>query len=674
MRPWRRALMALGLATMAAVTAAPPAALGQSRSSYVINLRETQIQAFAEQVSDITGRTLILDPAVRGDVTVISSEPLSPDAVWQLFQSVLRVYGYAALKSGDAWRIVPQEGVGSGAALIGEGRAGSEDFVTRLVRLRRLPSEEAARVLEPLVASFGRLEALSRPNAIVVTDTAANASRVAELAQRLDDQPGQQTASFRLRYAGAREMARAVSDLLGQDGALAGVAADERSNTLLVRGETDQIEQVRDLVASLDRPSGVAPQVQVFRLRNGDAEVVAKVLRGVLGLGSTATNPAARSLAGLDGGGGVRGGGPVGMAERVAQLAGGGGDDGGVAFSEGGGGGDVGGDLAIEPAAELNAIVARGSPAAIAEIGRLITQLDVRRPQVLIEAAIVEISGDAAEQLGVQFGVGAAAANTSGGFAANSATLTGPSLRGLLGALGVPVAAAIGGQGLSIGFGVGDDFAVLIQALAQSSRANLLSTPSLTTLDNQPAEIVVGQNVPFLTGTFTPSGQSNDPFSTIEREDVGITLRVVPRVHEGDVVRLEVMQEASSLTGPVAGAADLVTNRRSITTTVLADNGGTIVLGGLITDNRLSQDSKVPVLGDIPVLGRLFRSDSESVSKQTLFVFLRPTILRNRADVKRAADLKYDRLRQVQNQPLTDGSLLVNRAVRTLPLELNGLY
>jgi general secretion pathway protein D len=230
-------------------------------------------------------------------------------------------------------------------------------------------------------------------------------------------------------------------------------------------------------------------------------------------------------------------------------------------------------------------------------------------------------------------------------------------------------------DGLSGNVGIGNNFSILVQALGQSTKANLLSTPSLTTLDNEAAEIVVGQNVPFRTGSFATDGNSINPFTTIERQDVGITLRVVPRIHQGDVVRLEVSQEVSSLVnGTVAGAADLITNRRSIQTTVLADNGETIVLGGLITDDRTSTRTQVPVLGSIPVVGELFKSRRENQTKRTLFVFLRPTVLRDRAAARTATDAKYERLRGGEAALDRRGSLLLDPPGPRLTAELPGIY
>ncbi len=298
----------------------------------------------------------------------------------------------------------------------------------------------------------------------------------------------------------------------------------------------------------------------------------------------------------------------------------------------------------------------------------------MRRPQVLIEAAIAEVTGDAADQLGIQFGAGNAAVfgRPEGG---TSFTNTGVSLGSIVQALlpGSAVATALLSNGLSVGGGSRGEFSVLVQALGASTKANLLSTPSITTLDNEPAEIVVGQNVPFRTGSYGTSGNTLTPFTTIERQDVGLTLRVVPRIHEGDTIRLEVAQEVSSLVGNVAGAADLITNRRSIQTTVLADNGDTIVLGGLISDDRTQVKSQVPVLGDVPVLGNLFKSRSTEQVKRTLFVFLRPTILRDRASVAAAAEAKYGRIR-AQEAGEASRSLLLHPPAPRLPVKIEGLY
>lgn len=620
----------------------------QGTPTFVINLRDTALQAFSEKVAEITGRTIILDPAARGQVTVISAEPLDADGVWSLYQTALRGAGLAAVRLGNVWRVVPQAGFGGAAR--GPAGGGSQDFVTAMIPLQNLSSAEAQRVLRPLVANFGTLEALQQPNAIVIIDTSENVRRISDLLRDLDTRPARDIRSVRLKFAGAEDAAQILQQLLQSSDASgrprgAQIAVDQRTNTLLISGDPGEVIDALQVAESLDTPSGTKPTMRVFRLRNGDAETVAEILRGLVGGSAVASNPVAQALATSNGQN------VDGVPDPITAP----------------------GAVSIQVSKELNAVIARGAPVAVSEAEALIAQLDIRRPQVMIEAAIVEISGDTAEQLGIQFGAGAAA--PEGRFAGTSFSLTGLSLRGILTALGVPAAIGLAQEGFSAGFSVTDNFSILIQALAQSSRANLLSTPSITTLDNQSAEIVVAQNVPFLTGSFSPSGNSGDVFSTVEREDVGIILRVVPRVHDGDTVRLEVSQEVSSLVAAnTPGAVDLITNRRSIQTTVLADDGGTIVLGGLITDNQISSDSKVPVLGDIPVLGNLFGADQASRTKRTLFVFLRPTILRDRFSVAANTRSRYNRVRNAQTEPLATGSPLFNGAQHTLPLEIEGIY
>ena len=673
--------LAVALSSVAA-TAQTAAPVPRARiSDVIVNMRDVEIAQVAEQVSRITGRTLILDPAVKGTVNVVSAEPLSPDGVWDLFRSVLRVYGFAAVRSGAAWRIIPQAAAIQGGAIAAAGpnAARAADIVSRVIPLRNLPSDAAVRVFRPLVASFGSVEALVSPNAIVVTDYAENVRRIERLAAQIDGGGGSAFESLSLRYASAKDVGAAVTRILG-DGTTPGspkVAVDERSNTVLVRGDARALAEARRMAALLDKAGGATPTTRVFRLNFADAESITNVLRGLTGQPPAASNAVARSLSRARStlGAGATGTGSSGLANSINGLAQNGGPvlptATGAASGTGAAAGVQTDDLSIQPAPELNAIVVRGTPAVIATIAGLIDQLDVRRPQVLIEAAIAEVTSDVAEQLGVQFGAGKAAVigGVSGG---TSFTNSGLSLGSIVSAL-LPGTGAALSTGLSIAGGSVGNFSVLVQALGSSAKANLLSTPSITTLDNEPAEIVVGQNVPFRTGSYGTAGNTLTPFTTIERQDVGLTLRVVPRIHEGDSIRLEVSQEVSSLVGAVSGAADLITNRRSIQTTVLADNGDTIVLGGLISDDRTTVKSQVPVLGDIPVLGNLFKSRQTERVKRTLFVFLRPTILRDRASIVAAADAKYSRLR-AQEAGDPERSLLLHPPALRLPLEIQGLY
>lgn len=653
----------------------------------VVNMRNVEISDLADQVSRITGRTLILDPNVKGTVNVTSAEPLTPAGVWELFQSVLRVHGFATVRSGRAWRIVPQ----ANATREPGGRAVSgQQVVTRMIRLRNLSPEAAARIFKPLVAQFGSVEAVASPPAIVVTDYADNISRIVQLAQSLDSGGGASFDTISLEFANAKDVATALRGMLGEGGEAGGttrVVADERSNVVLVSGDSRAIVQARRMAKVLDQPGGAAPTTRVFRLKNSDAESVTKLLQGLMGGRSDANNPVAATLGASqslssDGDDG-RFSSPSGIASLTNNPASGRGNSGSMdrpgspsstaSNASSTSQGFLTDSLAVQTSPELNAIVVRGSPSAIAAIEPLISELDVRRPQVMIEAAIVEITGDRAEQLGIQLGLGAAAAAVNNSAGTSFSNLSLP-LRDILTVLGAPAGVGLARDGFTGNFGSRGDFGILVQALGQSTSANLLSTPSITTLDNAPAEIVVGQNVPFRTGSYATDGNTTTPFTTIQREDVGITLRVVPRVHDGDVVRLEVSQEVSSLVGSVSGAADLITNRRAIQTTILADDGQTIVLGGLISDDQMQVKSQVPVLGDIPILGELFKSRRNSKTRRTLFVFLRPTILRDKAAVAAAAASKYDRLRGAESALSDERSLLLQPPQARLPVEVGGVY
>ena len=648
--------------------------------TYVLNLRDADIKSVAEEVARITERTIVLDPGVTGQVTVLSSTPMDRDQIWELFQSVLSVNGLAALPSGNFWRIVRQETVREGGGLVQPGQSpGRLDVITRLVRLNTFPAATAAEAFRPLVASFGYIAAVPDTNTLIITDTADNVAKIEAIARSLDTGGARDVYTIPIRNADAREVAIAVEAVLGEPQGSGGprLTVDSNANMLLLRSDVATRDLVLRIVSDLDvkgRPQNSTVLVtHVYRLRFADATSLANVLRGLVGGGGAVTNPVALALND-----------PTVPVDAAADTA--------VPLTETpdvrlytppAGGTALGDIVTIEPVLETNAIVVRAKQSVQADIAGLIAELDQRRPQVLIEAAIVEVSGDISEELGIQLGFGKT--TPPGGFAATSFSNSGPALKNILSLLGVSAANALAPGGLSLGAARQDDYGILLQALGQSTKANLLSTPSITTLDNQPAEIVVGQNVPFRTGSFSTDGTGTNPFTTIERRDVGITMNVVPRVNQGDVIQLDVSQEVSSLTNTtVAGAADLITNRRSITTTVLADNGGTIVLGGLISDNRTMAGSEVPGLSRLPILGGLFRNKSEARHKQTLYVFLRATILRNRTDVAVVADKSFQRLRAIEVDPPTlsfrnpnttaPSSKPARRPPRMLPVEIDGLY
>ena len=611
---------------------------------YTINLRGADISVLAEQVSEITGRTLVLDPGLSGNVSVISSEALTEAGVWALFQSILRVRGFVAVESGVVWEVVTEADARSKGMALDNALAGSQDVVTKLLALDRLPSAEAVRVLRPLVAQEGYIEALTDPNAIIITDTQANVNRIVDIARTFDSGTILRTEVIRFSYADAPAVLLALNEVLGTSGTGARLSVDPASNILLVRGTESDIDQIRDLARSMDVAPRTNPQAasrtHIYKLLYADAEVVAEIVSNTLRGGTDITNPVAASVE--DGADGTAPPVPEGPAPEVA----------------------------VQASTATNSVIVRGTSRQIDEVVQIIRALDQPRAQVMIEAAIVEVSGDVAERLGVQLGIGPEQAST--GIAATSFSEGGASLGSVLAALGVPQASALT-AGLTAA-GTTDNFGILVQALSQSTNANLLSTPSITTMDNKAAMIVVGQNVPFRTGSFATDGNTVAPFTTIERRDVGITMEVLPRVTSNGIVRLDISQEVSSLVNTnVQGAADLITNRRVIETTVQARDGGTVVLGGLITDDQQNVRSKVPVLGDVPVIGGLFRAKNNSQTRRTLFVFMRPTVIDSSHKAQAVATRQFRKLRAADAAE-PPRSLLKERKVQKLPLEINGLY
>ena len=625
----------------------------RAQETFVINLRDADISLLVEQISEITGRTLVLDPGLVGEVTVVSAEALDKEGVWSLFQSILRVRGFVAVQAGSIWQVIPEAEArtASGPNVGEEVIAGSQDFVTEMLRLNRLPSAEAVRVLRPLVAESGYIEAVEDPNGVVITDTRANVDRIMAIARSFDGDALVRSEVLRFRSADAVTVGSAILEVLGQAGTGARLSVDAGSNLLLVRGTPEDIAEIRSLAIAMDVAPSKDPReavaTTVFNLQYGDAQIIADIIKGTVGDATDITNAVAADV-GAQSAEATSDGQFVPLNRVVAPDA-----------------------VNITASVETNSIVVRGTAAQVQEVGQLVHALDVRRPQVMIEAAIVEVSGEVAERLGVQLGLGPNVPN--GAIAAsNFSNGGGVSLGSVLAAVGVPAGSALS-TGLTLGAG-GNDFGILVQALSQSTSARLLSTPSVTTLDNEPATIVVGQNVPFRTGSFATDGNTATPFTTIERRDVGITMNVVPRITAGGVVQLVIEQEISSLTNAnVEGAADLVTNRRVINTTVMADNRGTVVLGGLITDDRINGSSKVPGLGDLPVVGELFKSRNARNTQRTLFVFLRPTILRSREDITEASSRRFNRLKAADaaQQPRT---ILKKQEVQQLPLEIQGLY
>ena len=587
-----------------------------------LNLKDADIRAFVTQVADITGYSFVVDPRVKGKVTVLSSAPMNKDEIYDLFLAVLQVHGFTAIPGEEVIKVIQQVDAKQNAEnLTRFEETPSEQLITRVIPVNNANALELVPILRPLVAKYGHLAGVAAANALIVSDHRNNIERIEEIVRDLDSPSEYEVEVIQLDEAWVGDMVTLLQELAPDELGRAGgggespsrkfsVTADERSNRLILRGDKNFRDKMRNLIRQLDQPSASGGTTKVVRLNHADAKNLTEILEGVMG-------EVVREVEGEGGGGG-------GSSRRNST--------GFSVFADEG----------------LNALVLRGEPSMMQEAEMIISQLDVRRAQVMIEAAIVEISDQLGEDLGVQF----AAADEGGGSTpviGSNFNNVGNSIGDVIGAILEEslIAPAVGG--ITIGAGQrnedGITWGVLLQALSTSAAANLLSTPSIITLDNQESEIIVGQNVPFRTGEQATAGDGlSNPFTTIERRDIGLTLKVTPSISDDGLVRLVVEQTTEDIADSVEDASDIITNKREIKTTVLADDGETIVLGGLINENVRISKSKVPLLGDIPILGRLFSSTSERREKRNLLVFLRPTIMLDKATSAEVTDDKYSGL------------------------------
>lgn len=583
-----------------------------------LDLRDADISALIATVAQHTGKNFIIDPRVKGKVTVVSPNPMEPDELYDVFLSILQVHGLAAIQVDNVIKIVPdvkarQEGTTSDlSSLTGD------EIVTRVIPITNVQAAQLVPVLRPLVPQEGHLAAAPATNALVISDRAANVRRLARIIQQIDQASDAEVEVISLKHAAAGEVVRVLTALskdTPQQGAqrTPTVIADERTNSVLIGGEPGDRLRMRALIAHLDTPTETSGRTQVVYLHYAKAEELVKVLTGIA---EQTVDPK--------------------QANTPTQGA----------------------DVSIQADVSSNALVITAPPDVFRSLQEVIRQLDIRRAQVMVEAIIAEISLDKARELGVQWAIDGSEGGNSGVLSGTNFSAGNSSLIDIAGAVREGNIPNIGdGLGLAIGR-LGSsaiNYGLLLRALANDASTNILSTPSLMTLDNQEAEIVVGQNVPFVTGQFTNTGAaagSVNPFQTIQRQDIGLTLRVTPQINEGNAVQLEVEQEVSSIAQSAATAADIITNKRSIKTTVMVEDGAVIVLGGLIDDTLQVTNQKVPGLGDIPLLGRLFRYDKTQKVKRDLVVFLRPTIVRDDALQARLTGSKYSyiRARQLQRQ------------------------
>ena len=609
----------LFLRTLLLALLLPLAAVAQeSQGTWRLNLKDADIRAFVTQVADITGYSFVVDPRVKGKVTVLSSAPMNKDEIYDLFLAVLQVHGFTAIPGEEVIKIVQQVDAKQSAESLGRfTEIPSEQLITRVIQVDNANALELVPILRPLVAKYGHLAGVAAANALIVSDHSSNIQRIEQIVRELDSPAKYEVEVIQLQEAWVGDLVTLLKELapdeLGKGANEAArkysVTADERSNRLILRGDETFRDKMRSLIRKLDQPSATGGSTQVIRLRHADAKTLTDILKGVMS--------------------GIAPQGGEGAAGQGAQR----------------------GTFSVFADEGLNALVVRAEPSMMQEVELIVSQLDVRRAQVLIEAAIVEISDELGEDLGVQLVVGDESGNSTPVVGSNFGNV-GRSIGDVIGAILSDQVIAPATGGLTLGAGQRDEdgitWGILLQALSTSTAANLLSTPSIITLDNQESEIIVGQNVPFRTGqTTNTSAGLNNPFTTIERRDIGLTLKVTPSISADGLVRLVVEQTTENVADSIEDASDIVTNKREIKTTVLADDGETIVLGGLITEDYRINRSQVPLLGDIPYLGRLFSSESETRVKRNLLVFLRPTIMLDKGDTVAATNQKYNGLWEV---------------------------
>jgi len=584
-----------------------------------LNLKDADIGAVITTVADVTGKNFIVDPRVKGKVTIISSRPMDKDAIYQVFLSLLSVHGFSAVESGNVVKILPDANAKQNALPVIDDTS-HEDMdavVTRIIELRNVSAAQLVPILRPLVPQQGHLAAYVPGNILIISDRAANIQRLVEIIDRIDLPNNDEIEIISLKHASATDIARTLTTLnqsskaagrqenAGQDTPI--IIADERTNSILLGGTKSGRLRLRTLVSHLDTPLVNEGNTQVIYLHYARAKDLVPILSGV----NTSLEQQAKAK-----------GGAVAKSNNPVNIQA---DD------------------------STNALIITAPPSALSSLKSVVRQLDIRRAQVLVESVIAEVQANANNELGIEWvvdstpgGNGPIGVSNFGNIAGAAAAVTTKNLPNLP-------------SGLTMGIGRFNsgniNFAAILHALKGDASTNILSTPSIITLDNQEAEIVVGQEVPFVTGSFTSTGSSTtptNPFQTINRKNVGLTLKVTPQINEGNAINLSIDQSIDSLSASTSNAVDLVTTKRSIKTSILIEDGQMIVLGGLIKDDIKDTTNKVPLLGDIPVLGWLFTSKSSTKEKTNLMVFLRPTIIRDSALATRITDGKYRYIQDLQ--------------------------
>ena len=591
-------------------------------SVHVMNLKDVDISVLIDDVSAITGHTFVVHPSVRGRVTVSSQTPLTDREVFQVFLSTLRVHGFTAIPSrGGVYKVVPEQSASSEAALARSSVVGDQ-FETAVIRLRNFDATEAAKMIKPITNPQGQLTASASSNTLIVVDYAANISRVRKVVAEIDEDQSQ-TLTIPLTNVSSTEMARTINGMKGNGRGAVGfdvtTVAVESNNSLVIKGDVSDVAKVQKIIRELDVSNeNEDASLKVLSLKHSEAKDIAPILE-VMGQRLAEQNS------------------PGGTVKAVPKIA------------------------IYEP---TNSLVVSAAPMVLRQLERVVEELDQRRSQVLVEAIIVELSDNAARELGLEFVLGGRNGSSTP-FAATNFTRTTPNILSIAGALALDsddfgdtasnslqsaaINSLIGTAGGLLGLGGetsdGTIFGAILNAVDTDVSSNVLSTPHLLTMDNEKASITVGQEVPITTGEALGNNNSN-PFRTVERKPLGVTLEVEPQIGEGDSIKLNLRQEVSSIFDSIDG--DFITNNREINTTILADDGEIVVLGGLIQEEESLNIQKIPLLGDIPGIGRAFSSEGKTKKRTNLMVFLKPTIVRDAATMRRTTDQKYRYIRKEQ--------------------------
>lgn len=590
------------------------------------NYKDADIRQIVEAVTAVTNKNFILDPRVKAQVTMLSSTPMSPEVFYEAFLSILQVHGFVAVGTGDVIKIIPDANARQYPSASSISGSAPDDIVTQVIQVQNVGAAQLVPILRPLIPQYGHLAAHPGSNMLIISDRASNAARLLTIVRRIDQSNDEDIEVVPLEHASAVEIVRVLTTLTQapkSDGVpeTTTLVADARTNSVLIGGDKSGRLRLRTLIAHLDTPLKDGGDTQVRYLRYADAEDLAGKLQQHFNQQPGQAGQAA------------------GAAGSVARA----------------GGANMDG-VSIWADAQTNALVITAPPKTMRSLMSIIDKLDIRRAQVLVEAIIVEVLADRVSELGITWAIDDNGSTSPIGV--TNFPDGGPGVVQLAGAAagsGAVNPSGLIGEGLTIGVGrisdTGTSFAAIMRALEGDANTNIISAPTIVTTDNEEASLNVGQEVPFLTGSFSNTGGNVgavNPFQTIQREQVGVKLKLTPQINEGDSILLKISQEISSIAQSAAGAVDLITNERIIETTVIVEDGGILVLGGLIEDTLRESDQRVPMLGKIPVLGALFRTRNVSKAKTNLMVFIRPKILRDASQTAIETNSKYNYIRGVQ--------------------------